>query len=159
MKIGAIRTKQPLNQSARIQTIKAQYIMEPFILTSAIRWLPAVDAFSSSCVSSEWQHFLSAEQDNGDFWKQVCHNSGPSEIPSLERSSDYRRLAMGLRLRDSKKPPTPQKASFTPTMPPEDFFAVVDLYRRHDENGKRRKELISSLVCPISDTEFGASIE
>ena len=59
--------------------------MDPFILNLGIRWLPAVDAFSASCVSQEWRRFLSADRDNGDFWKQICLNSGPSDIPSLDK--------------------------------------------------------------------------
>lgn len=130
--------------------------MEQFILTLAVRWLPAVDVFSASCVSREWQHMLSAEErDNGDLWKQVCQNSGPPEIPSLTNNTDYRRLVLGLWLRDCKSTTTPAPRSYTPTLRPQDIFAVVDLYRRHQgENGKRRKEVITSLVCPIEGIRF-----
>ena len=95
--------------------------MDPFILNLGIRWLPAVDAFSASCVSQEWRRFLSADRDNGDFWKQICLNSGLSGVPNLDSSADYRRLAMGLRLRDSKEPPAPQERSYTPTTRPENY--------------------------------------
>jgi hypothetical protein len=46
---------------------------------------------------------LSMEQDNGNFWKQICLNSGPSDICNIERSNDYQNLVMGLCFRDSKE--------------------------------------------------------
>ena len=65
---------------------------------------------------------------------------------------------MGLRLRDSKEPPAPQEQSYTPTTRPEDYFAVVDVYKLHEEeNGKRRKEMITSLVCPVNGVGFEKS--
>ncbi len=39
--------------------------MRDVILNLGIRWLPAVNAFSLSCVSQEWHHFLAAKHDNG----------------------------------------------------------------------------------------------
>ena len=84
--------------------------------------------------------------------------SRSAEIPALPRFLvlrivlDYRCLAMGLRMRDNK-PKTPPKPSYKPTMRPQDFFAVVDLYRRHEgENGKRRKEVLSSFTCSIDES-------
>ena len=106
-------------------------------------------------MSQVWRRFLTADRDNGDLWKQICLNSGPSDIPCLTDSADYRRLAMGLRLRDSKEPPAPQEQSYAPTTRPENYFAVVDVYKRHEQdNGKRRKEIIASLVCPVSGAGF-----
>jgi hypothetical protein len=132
--------------------------MDPFIITHGIRWLPAVDAFSASCVSQEWYRVLSANVDDGDFWKQICQNSGPSDIPNLESSADYRRLAMGLRLRENA-PPAPREQTYTPITRPENYFAVVDIFKRHDEeNGKRRKEMITSLVCHVNDMEIEVTI-
>lgn len=133
-----------------------QTFMDPTILNLAIRWVAAVDAFSASCVSQGWRQLLSAEQDNGNLWLQVCQNSVSSEIPSLESSLDYRRLAMGLRMRDIKPITTPYTHTIAPTMRREDFFAVMDLYRRHqDENGKRRKEMFGSHICLINASGFG----
>jgi hypothetical protein len=132
--------------------------MDPFIITHGIRWLPAVDAFSASCVSQEWYRVLSANVDDGDFWKQICQNSGPSDIPNLESSADYRRLAMGLRLRENA-PPAPREQTYTPITRPENYFAVVDFYKRHDEeNGKRRKEMITSLVCHVNGMKIEVTI-
>ena len=92
---------------------KEQKYMDPIILNLGIHFLSAVDAFSASCVSQEWHHFLSAEQENGDFWKQICLNSGRSGILGLENSADYCRLAMRLCLRDNKeRRPAPQKNAF-----------------------------------------------
>jgi hypothetical protein len=109
-------------------------------------------------VSQEWYRVLSANVDDGDFWKQICQNSGPSDIPNLESSADYRRLAMGLRLRENA-PPAPREQTYTPITRPENYFAVVDIFKRHDEeNGKRRKEMITSLVCHVNDMEIEVTI-
>lgn len=131
--------------------------MDDIIVTLSLRWLQAVDAFSASCVSQEWAQALSAERDGGDLWKQVCQNSGPSEIPSLESSTDYRHLAFGLWQRE-KEPIAPPAQRYSPTTKPRDFYAVVDVYKRHEsESGKRRKEVITSFVCPIEGTTFEKS--
>ena len=115
----------------------------------AICRLGAADAFAASCVSKEWHHALSAEQDHVGMWKQVCRNSFPLATKKLEhdQSMDFRRLAMGLRW--SEKPGAARAQPKAPaTMRPNQVFAVVDIYRTHqDSNGKRRKEMVSSSIC------------
>jgi hypothetical protein len=97
--------------------------------------------------------FLAANRNNGNFWKQICLNSGPSNVPN-----DYQSLTMGLRLRDSKEPPGPQEQTYTPTTRPEDCFAVVDVYKHHqEENSKRCKHKIKALVYPVNDASFEKS--
>lgn len=132
--------------------------MDPFVLNLGIHWLPAVDAFLACWVSWDWKHTLSAHHDNGDLWQQICQNSCPSKIPSLVNSYNYRWLAMGLRMRDSK-PKKPPKPSFNPMLHPQDFFAIVDLYHRHEgENSRWQKEILSSFICSTYGTGFETDI-
>jgi hypothetical protein len=45
-----------------------------------------------------------------------------------------------------------------PTTRPEDCFAVVDVYKHHqEENSKRCKDKIKALVCPVNDASFEKS--
>lgn len=64
---------------------------------------------------------------------------------------------LGLRLRENR-PVAPPEQTCTPTTRPENCFAVVDFYRRHYENGKRRKEMITYLICLINGTEIEVKI-
>jgi hypothetical protein len=61
---------------------------------------------------------------------------------------------MGRRLRDSNEP----RPHTLPTTRPEDYSAVVDVYKCHEEeNDKRCKEMIVSVVCPVSKYGFEKS--
>ena len=130
--------------------------MDNFILKLAIRWLPASDALAACCVSREWQRNFSAESDNGDLWKQVCHNTNPHAVDAIIQQNhdpemNYRRLAISF---GRTMPAGPPNLS-PPTMRLDQVFAVVELYRRSDsENGaKRRRVLEASWVCPIEFSE------
>lgn len=113
------------------------------MLTLSIRWLPAVDAFAASCVSYEWQAALASIRDNGDLWKQVCMNSYPPVTPKIKEAIDFRCFALGL-LRE--KPQRRPRETFSPSMRAQDFFAVVDLYRKP---GKEQRLIMASWICPV----------
>lgn len=122
--------------------------MHDFVLTSAICWLSAKDAFAASCVSSEWRATLAGDRDNGELWKQVCSNSHPHLVENF--SENFRLLALGLwkSIQPTKNKPD---EAFTPTLGPDDFFAVVELYRetRIQGGNTNRKETIASWKCPV----------
>jgi hypothetical protein len=66
-----------------------------------------------------------------------------------ENPDYFRRLAMGLRFKNEQLPaPEPPVAmTFRPNTRPEDYFAIVDVYRMVEkDNGTRREALGSSLV-------------
>lgn len=131
--------------------------MDNLILALVIRWLGVKDAFSASCVSSEWRAALSSERDNGDLWKQVCKNSFPLLVSQLENDDNnemnHRLLALGM-WEGTQQPhaATNNEMTYTATLAMDQVFAVVDLYRKQSAQGnnKKRKQMISSWVCPIS---------
>ena len=106
--------------------------MNDLVLTLSIRWLEAKDAFSASCVSFEWQNWLTGDRDHGELWKQIFVNSFPLLADTTGSNDgedvDYRLLTLGLW--DGVTPMTAEEATrLTPTLGPNDFFAVVELYR------------------------------
>lgn len=123
--------------------------MDSFVLTLAIRWLPAVDALAAVCVSREWREILASERQGGDLWKQVCRNTNPFVVESLMKQSshiNFRAMALGF----GRDIPTLPRRLAPATLRSEDLFAVVDLYRRAKvANGKRRKVIEASWVCPV----------
>lgn len=128
--------------------------MNDLVLTLSIRWLPAVDAFAASCVSREWQAALTFNRDNGELWKQVSKNSYPQATSAIQEAIDFRRLALGLYQSDYGEPPP---VTFTPTLSPDDLFAVIELYREPGASGddtgprkKRRQVIEASFVCPVT---------
>jgi len=131
--------------------------MNDLVLTLAVRWLPAVDVFAASCVSHEWQTILSADQDNGELWKQVCKNSYPLVTAKIQQQHpvDFRSLALGLLDPDTRttRPRMSAQSSRTvATLRPEDLFAVVDLYRIPlGTDGKRQRQIVGSWICSVSD--------
>lgn len=132
--------------------------MDSFVLKLSIRWLPAVDAFSASCVNREWQAALSSEQDNGDLWKQVCQNTNAFVADAIIKQDngdmDFRRLAISF---GRIIPVAPRRVS-PPTIGPDKLFAVVDLYRRaNTANRKRRKVIEASWVCPVGYSDVGTN--
>lgn len=122
--------------------------MDNLVLTLAIRWLSARDAFSVCCVSREWNAALSPEEDESNLWRQVCHNTNPLVTPDMEQNTNFRRLALGLM--DSRARRVPPRQSFIPTLSPEDIFAVVELHKQKEVNGKRRKVLEASWKSELS---------
>jgi hypothetical protein len=126
--------------------------MDSLVLTLAIRWLEASDAFSASCVSREWRDALSSERDGGDLWKQISMNTNPASTRTLEATKvqqdlDYRSFTLGL---DRAIQMSRTQLSFIPTLRPEDIFAVVELYRLSQVNNKRRRVVDASWVCPVA---------
>jgi hypothetical protein len=97
---------------------KQQKYMDPILLNLGIHWLPAVDAIFgqlAACRKNGITFCCLRNKKMATFGNKFAY---PSGIPSLEKSADYRRLAMGLCLRDSKGPPAPS-ASRTPSTRPE----------------------------------------
>lgn len=92
----------------------------------------------------------------GDLWKQVCSNSYPIMFANFGNEEkdemDYRRLTLGLwRGREYKD----KTLTYIPRLRPEQIFCVVDLYRKIQvSNGKRRKDMTGSWVCPLSFFPF-----
>lgn len=132
--------------------------MDSFILTLAIRWLPAVDALAASCVSREWHETLSSERQGGNVWKQVCRNTNPFVVDALLLTQhnntpvDYRLLAVGF----GRQVTTLPRRITPPTLGPADLFAVVDLYRRATvQNNKNRRVIEASWACPIAFPGLG----
>ena len=132
---------------------KSRIAMNDLVLTLSIRWLSAADAFAASCVSHEWQAALSSGRDNGNLWNQVCGNTFPLVTGKVEQDIDFRRLALGL---SRGKPPSRAaipRQTFTPTVRPQDFFAIVDLYRRtsiRTDVGEKKRVILASWVCPVA---------
>jgi hypothetical protein len=118
--------------------------MDRLVLTLAIRWLEASDAFSASCVCREWQASLSGDRDGGDVWKQVLKNTHPLFHAQVR---DYRRLALGF---GRTIAPAPPELTFSPSIRFEDLFAVVDLYRTREVGNRRRRVIEASWTCPVT---------
>ena len=134
--------------------------MDDFILTLAIRWLPASDALTASCVSREWKEILDSNRDGGNLWKQVCHNTNKFVTEAImsqdDTNMDYRRLALGF----GRNIPAPPRLLSAPTLDPEDLFAVVELYRRAQVPGgtnKRRRVIEASWACSIEYPRIGTA--
>jgi hypothetical protein len=130
--------------------------MDAFILSLAIRWLPAVDALAASCVSRYWKAALALDRDGGELWKQVCQNTNKFVTEQLSQNTnmDYRRLALGF---GRSMPVAPRRLS-PPTLGPDDIFAVVDLYRRAEApGGKRRRVIEASWACSIEYPKKGTT--
>jgi hypothetical protein len=118
--------------------------MDSVVLTLAIRWLEASDAFSASCVCREWQASLSGDSDGGDLWKQVLKNTHPLVNVQV---GDYRRLALGFGRSIS---PAPPEMTFSPRLRFEDLFAIVDLYRALELGNRQRRVIEASWTCSVT---------
>lgn len=146
------------HQSFVSATTTHSTIMNDLVLTLAIRWLPAVDAFAASCVSHEWQDALASDRDNGELWKQVCKNSNPLVTAKVQQQGvDFCRLALGLMDPDARsiQPKSSIQSTLAQaTLRPEDIFAVIDLYRKNRLGADRmrfQREIMASWVCPVSN--------
>lgn len=125
-------------------------------MTLVVRWLPAVDVFAASCVSSDWRASLVSDQDNGELWKQVCRNSFPLMLALDENNAmavDYRLLTFGLLDPDRRTihpVPTTETPQFQSRLSPEDLFAVVDLCRMPlGTDGRKQREIVATWICPV----------
>jgi hypothetical protein len=129
--------------------------MNDLVLTLAICWLEAEDAFAAACVSVDWGAALSGDRDNVDMWKQVNRNSFPLLARRVHNDSEMNHRLLALGMWGGKVTTKKRTTIYTPTLRPEQVFAVVDLYRMQTVpgNSKRQKDMIASWVCPLSSNK------
>jgi hypothetical protein len=71
-------------------------------------------------------------RDYGDLWKQIFANSHPhlAESASNETNLNYRLFSLALWKGKTPRVTRIEGPRYTPTLPPENFFAVVELLRK-----------------------------
>jgi len=158
--LGVLHAKKRHSRSSTEEETETRLVptMDDFLLTLAIRWLSAEDAFSASCVSSQWRTALAGNQDNGDLWKQVFQNSNPSMTFQLQGHAEmnYRLLALGLWGGRQPRVQATTALTYTPTLALNDIFAVVEIYQtqRIEGGNEKTKNTLASWVLPISCPSF-----
>lgn len=86
----------PMHNNSKT-TLLAPSNMDELVLTLAVRFLGAKDAFAASCVSKRWRVLLAGDCNNGSLWKQVFTNSFVTKIrvPEKKRKSSSIELPDG----------------------------------------------------------------